>query len=107
MSANKRAEYGLILAALKLSFIYLEEVLSWSAASVLIFLASLNEPGLVNLSSDEEGLLLFSVAIFSLIGARAGVVCLGLPPECLLCLSSAAELDLTRGGALSLPPPSS
>ena len=102
MSANKQAEYGLILAAtVKPSFIYLEEVLSWSAASVLIFLASLNDPGLVNLSSDEEGLLLFSVAMFSLMGARAGGVCRGLP-VCLLCLSSAAELDLTRGGALSL-----
>ena len=53
-------------AAVKPSFIYLEEVLSWSAASVFIFLASLNEPGLENLSSDEEGLLLFSMAMFSL-----------------------------------------
>ena len=67
----------------------------------MIFFVSLNDPDLVNLSSDKEFLLLFSVAIFSLMGARAGGVCRGLP-VCLLCLSSAAELDLTRGGALNL-----
>ena len=81
-------------------YFYLEEASSWSRASAFIFFVSLNDPDLVNLSSDKE-FLLFSVAMFSLMGARAGGVCRGLP-VCLLCLSSAAELDLTRGGALSL-----
>ena len=52
-------------------------IMSWSASSALVFLDSLNDPGRTNLSSDKEFLLLDSVMMFSLIGARTEW-CLGL-----------------------------